>query len=129
MNLGRVIRRAVPLLIGIALALPARADESYAHDRPYYAEWGFSDGCCDFHHDRIVFERRRIEQVDKDVRTGERLSKAVPGQHVDSRCSRCGHNFVTVTFEKTDNLGADQTTGPNNGDVHMNCLPSLGGAR
>ena len=59
MNRGRVMRRVIPLLIGMVLSLPACADNHYAYDRPYYDRWGFSDGCCGFGHDRIiVFDHR-----------------------------------------------------------------------
>jgi hypothetical protein len=46
MNRGRVMRRAIPLLIGVFLSLSACAD-GYGHDRYYYDRWGFWDGCCD----------------------------------------------------------------------------------
>src|SRR3546814_13383550 len=89
------------------------------------ADAGFCSGCLDISagrpeevHRGLVFERRRVGQVDQNVRPGERFCEALSSYRVDTRPGRRSDCFMPRLAELLYNLRTDQPGTSNYDDLH-----------
>src|SRR3546814_13350306 len=100
------------------------------------ADAGFCSGCLDISagrpeevHRGLVFERRRVGQVDQNVRPGERFCEALSSYRVDTRPGRRSDCFMPRLAELLYNLRTDQPGTSNYYDLHWLVFPKRSEAR
>ena len=69
---------------------------------------------------RLVFERRRIGEVDHHLRAGQGLFEPLAGDGVDAAFGRGGNDLVAALAQNGDGLRADQAGAADDDDLH--CL-------
>src|SRR3546814_1360655 len=84
---------------------------SHDRERDMMADAGFCSGCLDISagrpeevHRGLVFERRRVGQVDQNVRPGERFCEALSSYRVATRPGRRSDCFMPRLAELLYNL-------------------------
>ena len=73
----------------------------------------------------LVFERRRIGEVDHHLGAGHGLFDALAGNGVDAALRRRGNHLVAAPAQNGDGLRADQAGAANDDDLHGSTLPLL----
>src|SRR5262245_21197462 len=74
-------------------------------------------GLEEFQH-RLVFERRRIGEVDHHLRPGKDLFEPRTGDGVDAAVGRGGDDLVAALAQNGDGLRADHAGAANDDDLH-----------
>src|SRR5262245_29005946 len=70
-------------------------------------------------HHRLVFERRRVRDVNDDLDSRHRLRQPLACEGVDPRVRRCRQHLVTTFPKIADQLRTDQAAATNNYDLHV----------
>src|SRR5690606_6379127 len=67
---------------------------------------------------RLVFERRRIGEIDDNVRAVERFGQALAGYRIDAGARRGGQGFVPLAVQDIDDFRPDQAGPTDDYDLH-----------
>ena len=67
----------------------------------------------------LVFERRRVGDVDDDLGSGHGRSQAFAGDGVDAGGAGGGDDFVALVAEDADEFGADEAAAADDDDFHV----------
>ena len=67
---------------------------------------------------RLVFKRRRIGEVDHDLRAGQGVFEPLAGNGVDAARGRGGDNLMAALAQNGDSLRADQPSAADDDDLH-----------
>src|SRR5882762_7783264 len=70
-------------------------------------------------HDRRVFERRRVGEVDDDLSPGQRFGQPFARQRVDPRIRRCRQHFLAALAKNRHELGSDESGATYHYDLHV----------
>src|SRR5262249_12638805 len=70
-------------------------------------------------HDRLLFERRRVRDVDENGRITQNLSKAFARQSVDARVWRGRHGVPTLRAQQFHQFRSDQPGSTDNDDLWL----------